>query len=151
MSVPIVWALVVAVSALNETYSLLGIREKRVQKEAELAEYRAQMEALQREQKKKMEEGVDDSEELESEEGADSADEDARRRRAERRAERRRQKQLARAADLKRMEERRALLNQKAAAVMNESDADEDAEGELDGDTEEYPPRFADLETPGGR
>ena len=69
------------------------------------------MDALQREQKRKMEEVSQDSEDPESEEGADEGDEEAKRRRAERRAERRRAKQLAKAAELRRMEERKAFLD----------------------------------------
>ena len=68
-----------------------------------------------------------DSDELESEEGADSDGEGGeRRRRAERKASRRAAKQAAEAERQRRIEERRAILRQKEAA-LNCSDGDEDA------------------------
>ena len=125
-------------------------RQKRTQKEAELAEYRAQMDALLREQKRKIEESSQESEDPESEE-VDGGDEEARRRRAERKAERKRARQLAKAAEIRSMEERKAFLSEKTAAMLNDTDGDEDAEGEIDVEYEDHPPRIADLDSPTGR
>lgn len=92
-----------------------------------------------------------DSDELESEEGADSGGEageaSERRRRAERKASRRAAKQAAEAERQRRIEERRAILRQKEAA-LNCSDGEEDAEGESD--TEDAA-RLADLDSAAGR
>ncbi|EKM50533.1 uncharacterized protein PHACADRAFT_263868 [Phanerochaete carnosa HHB-10118-sp] len=118
-------------------------KQKRAQKEAELAEYRAQMEALRQEELARARE---DSMDVESEDGADSGDEA----KARRRQEKRRAKQLAEAERLRKIEERRAILRQKEAA-LNSSDGDEDAEGESDVESETPLARMADLGTPAGR
>ena len=121
-------------------------RQKRAQKEAELAEYRAQMEALRQEEQAAR--SREDSDEVESEEGVDSDGEDARARRREAKVQAR---QRAEAERTRRIEERRAILRQKEAA-LNCSDGDEDAEGESDVSLDaSSPPRMADLETPPGR
>ncbi|PSR82562.1 hypothetical protein PHLCEN_2v5995 [Hermanssonia centrifuga] len=125
----------------------LNRREKRSHKEAELAEYRAQMDALQKE----VQMDVDDSDELESEDGVESGSEEKRARRAERKLLKLKAKEEARAAQLKSMVERQAALSQRAAAVMSYSDGDEDAEGEDDMECDLDPPHLADLDTPSGR
>ena len=132
------------------SYAHFRRRQKRTQKEAELAEYRAQMDALLREQKRKIEESSQESEDPESDE-ADVGDEEARRRRAERKAERKKARRLAKAAEIKSMEERKAFLSEKAAAMLNDTDGDEDAEGDVDVEYEDHPPRIADLDSPPGR
>lgn len=122
-------------------------RQRRAQKEADLVEYRAQMEALRQEEQVRLSEDID---ELESEESAESGEDELRsRRRAERKEMRRREKYQAEAYRLRRMEEQRALLRQKEAALLTCSD--EDAEGESDAEYELPLAQFADLETPAGR
>lgn len=121
----------------------LNRKQKRAQKEAELAEYRAQMEALRQEELSRTRE---DSMDVESEEGVDSGDEA----KAQRKQERQRARQLAEAERLRQIEERRAILRQKEAA-LNSSDGDEDAEGESDMDYDAPHARMANLDTPAGR
>ena len=103
------------------------------------------MEALRQEELARARER-EDSMDVESEEGADSGDEA----RVRRRAEKQRARQLADAERLRQIEERRAILRQKEAA-LNNSDGDEDAEGESDVDFEAPLARMADLDTPPGR
>lgn len=120
-------------------------REKRAQKEVELAEYRTQMEALRLEEQAAR--NRDDSVDVESEEGADSGGEDAKVRRREAKLKAR---QLAEAERQRLIEERRAILRQKEEA-LNCSDVDEDAEGESDVGDDVSLARMADLESPSGR
>lgn len=120
-------------------------KQKRAQKEAELAEYRAQMEALRQEEQAAR--NRDDSDDVESEEGVDSDGEDARARRREAKL---RARKVAEADRQRRIEERRAILRQKEAA-LNYSDGEEDAEGESDVSLDVPVARMADLETPPGR
>ncbi len=122
-------------------------REKRSHKEAELAEYRAQMDALQKEAQM----DIDDSDEPESEDGVEAGSEEKKARRAERKLLKLKAKEEARVAQLKSMVERQAVLSQRAAAVMSYSDGDEDAEGEDDMECDLDPPHLADLDTPSGR
>ncbi|KAI0685887.1 hypothetical protein BC835DRAFT_487716 [Cytidiella melzeri] len=93
----------------------------------------------------------EDTDELDSEESYESGDDEAgARRRAEQREARRRAKLQAGADRMRRVEERRALLRQKEAALFTCSD--EDAEGESEDASEEAPAvQFAQLETPAGR
>lgn len=125
---------------------LISHRQKRAQKEAELAEYHAQMEAL-RQEEQAARHIRDDSVDVESEEGADSGGEDAK---ARRREAKRKARQLAEAERQRRIEERRAILRQKEEA-LNCSDGEEDAEGESDVDYDVPVVRVADLESPPGR
>ncbi|KAI0339386.1 hypothetical protein BDW22DRAFT_1336029, partial [Trametopsis cervina] len=123
-------------------------QERRAQKAADLAEYRAQMEALRQEEQQASHIDELESEESTSDSGAGSGREDVKSMiRARRRARKREAREMAEAERLKRVEARRQLLRQKEAALMNCSD--EDAEGESD-DAEEGV-RFSDLESPSGR
>ena len=124
-------------------------RQRRAQKIADLDKYRAQMEALEREEQSVKH--AEYSDELESEVSYGSGDDEHRARRlAEKRESRRRMKLQAEADRVRRAEERKAVLLQKEAALLNYSD--EDAEGESeDADDEALVIHFAELESPSGR
>jgi hypothetical protein len=107
------------------------------------------MEALRREEQSAR--YAEDVDELESEDSYESGEDDVgARRRFEKREARIKARMLAEADRMKRMEERKALLRQKEAALLTCSD--EDAEGESeDADDETLAVRFAELESPAGR
>ena len=107
------------------------------------------MEALDREEQSAKH--AENSDEQDSEGSCESGDDEMRARRLEAKREaRRRIKSQAEADRLRRVEERKALLQQKEAALLNYSD--EDAEGESDdAEDESLVLHFAELETPPGR
>ncbi|KAI0085744.1 hypothetical protein BDY19DRAFT_1018610 [Irpex rosettiformis] len=124
-------------------------QQRRAQKAADLAQYRAQMEALDQEERSVKH--AEHSDGLESEASYESGDDETRERRlAEKRDNRRRMKLQAEADRARFLEERKALLLEKEAALLHYSD--EDAEGESDdAEDEALVVHFAELDTPIGR
>ncbi|EMD39107.1 hypothetical protein CERSUDRAFT_112800 [Gelatoporia subvermispora B] len=128
--------------------------QKRTQKEAELAELRAQREAALEVEQMMLDELQDDSDEPESEEGVESGDEEEKmRRREQRREERKKAKQAARAEAMNarlKAEEERKVREQKLRASISDDDEDMDGEDHMDVDPIRSC-KMADLVTPSGR
>ncbi|OCH96286.1 hypothetical protein OBBRIDRAFT_787362 [Obba rivulosa] len=128
--------------------------QKRTQKEAELAELRAQRDAAVDAEQMMLDELQDDSDEPESEEGVESGDDGGtQRQREQRREEKRTAKQTARAEAMSarlKIEEERKAREQKIRASMSDDDDDMDGDDHMDVDSTRLC-KLADLVTSSGR
>ncbi|OBZ73750.1 hypothetical protein A0H81_06217 [Grifola frondosa] len=125
--------------------------QKRTQRELEVAELRAQRDAMREGDIPMSEDGAEDSDEPESEEGVESGDEEEKiRRRAQKREERKRLKAItkaeAAAARLRQLEDGMMARKTRTSTSLASSDDDDD-----DMDVDMLPLQLADLDSPAGR